>query len=77
MNPKKQQQNTPPPPRQKFIHESQVPDGFITPLMLQATTTIAKGDIFYVDANGKFARLPKGTTGQVLTMSSSGLPSWA
>ncbi len=76
MNQNQQPQKPTKPIYQKFIREDQIPDGFIIPTMLQATTTIAKGDLFYVDANGKFARLPKGTTGQVLTMSSAGLPSW-
>ena len=34
------------------------------------------GDLFYIDANGRLARLPKGTSGQVLTMGAS-LPAWA
>lgn len=42
----------------------------------QYPSTIVAGDIFYIDANGKLARLPKGTSGQVLTQGAT-IPSWA
>ena len=39
-------------------------------------TSITAGDLFYIDATGKLARLPKGTTGQVLTQGAT-IPSWS
>lgn len=39
--------------------------------------TNANGDIFYRSATGTLGRLAIGTTGQVLTVSGGGLPSWA
>lgn len=39
-------------------------------------TGIQPGDTFYVDAAGKLARLPKGTSGQVLTQGAT-IPSWS
>lgn len=39
-------------------------------------STMTSGDTFYVDANGKLARLAKGTDGQFAKLS-GGLPSWA
>lgn len=59
-----------------MLQKWQFPNGIISPLMLAATPTIAKGDQYFTDVNGIFARLPIGTAGQVLTVS-SGLPSWA
>lgn len=39
--------------------------------------TAVKGDILYSDANGSWARLAIGTTGQLLTVHASGIPTWA
>lgn len=63
-------------PGAAMLQPWQFPSGIIRPLMLAATPTVAAGDQYYSSANGIFARLPIGTTGQVLTVS-SGLPSWA
>lgn len=38
--------------------------------------SIAPGDIFYIDASGRLTRLPKGTSGQVLTMGAT-IPAWS
>lgn len=38
-------------------------------------TGLTPGDIFYIDANGKLARLAKGTSGQVLTQGAT-IPAW-
>tara|TARA_B100001094_G_scaffold75409_1_gene71825 strand:- start:152 stop:823 length:672 start_codon:yes stop_codon:yes gene_type:complete len=35
------------------------------------------GDILYVNAAGNLARLPKGSTGQVLTLDAGRMPSWS
>jgi hypothetical protein len=40
-------------------------------------TSDATGDIYYRSAGGLFTRLGIGSTGQVLTVSGGGLPSWA
>jgi len=38
-------------------------------------TGITAGDTFYIDTNGRLARLPKGTSGQVLTQGAD-IPAW-
>lgn len=43
----------------------------------QLPPKVAKGDVFYVDANGRITRLAAGSTGQVLTMGAAGLPEWS
>jgi len=47
-----------------------------TPTLRLTLGSDATGDIFYRDSSGNVARLPIGSTGQVLTVA-SGLPSWA
>lgn len=39
-------------------------------------STVANGDTFYLNASGGITRLPIGTSGQVLTVSSGNVPSW-
>ena len=39
-------------------------------------STVANGDTFYLNASGGITRLPIGTSGQVLSVSSGGVPSW-
>lgn len=58
-----------------MLQKWQFPNGIISPLMLAATPTIAKGDQYYTDVNGIFARLPIGANGSLYTPS-SGIPSW-
>lgn len=54
-----------------------------TRLSLSTTGTIlnlgsdATGDTYYRNSSGFFTRLPIGTSGQVLTVSGGGIPSWA
>lgn len=36
----------------------------------------AVGDLFYLNASGDLTRLPIGTSGQVLKVSSAGIPEW-
>jgi hypothetical protein len=36
----------------------------------------AKGDLFYLNASGTLTRLPVGTSGQTLKVSSAGIPEW-
>lgn len=40
-------------------------------------STVANGDTFYLNASGGITRLPIGTSGQVLTVSSGNVPSWS
>jgi hypothetical protein len=40
-------------------------------------STVANGDTFYLNASGGITRLPIGTSGQVLTVSSGNVPNWA
>jgi hypothetical protein len=39
-------------------------------------STVANGDTFYLNASGGITRLPIGTLGQVLSVSSGNVPSW-
>lgn len=39
-------------------------------------STVANGDTFYLNASGGITRLPIGTSGQVLRVSSGNVPSW-
>ncbi len=57
------------------IHESQILPGTIKPRHLAASITMAKGDIYYVNASGIFQRLPIGTNGQTLKVV-NGIPAW-
>jgi len=43
---------------------------------MNVTGTDATGDIYYRDAGGLLARLPIGTSGQLLRSSAGGLPEW-
>ncbi len=38
---------------------------------------LAKGDLLYVDANGRVVRLPIGSAGQTLTVGADGVPEWS
>lgn len=38
---------------------------------------LVKGDLFYVDANGRLVRLAAGAAGTVLTMGTDGVPGWS
>lgn len=42
-----------------------------------ASISFSTGDILYIDSNGDVQNLGIGTTGQVLTVSSGGLPEWS
>lgn len=59
-----------------LLHESQFPDGIIKPPMLAASTSMAAGDLYYVNSSGIFQKLPVGTVSQVLTVI-GGVPSWS
>ena len=59
-----------------LLHQSQFPKGIIKQQMLQASTTLAVGDLYYGDGSNNFIRLPIGTTGQKLTVA-GGIPTWA
>jgi hypothetical protein len=39
-------------------------------------STVANGDMFYLNASGGITRLPIGTSGQVLSVSSGNVPNW-
>lgn len=58
------------------ISQYDIPPGTVKPRHLAKTLTLAKGDIYYVDANGEFTKLAIGTAGQVLTVV-DGVPAWA
>jgi hypothetical protein len=45
-------------------------------LSFETVPSAATGDIFYLNATGDLARLPIGTEGQVLAVSSAGIPEW-
>ena len=51
-------------------------EGALVPISPNAILTTA-GDILFKPASGRATRLPIGTSGQVLTVSSSGVPEWA
>lgn len=42
----------------------------------ETMTDAAAGDLFYLDADGDLTRLPIGTVGQTLKVSSAGIPEW-
>lgn len=44
---------------------------------LETITSAAAGDMFYLNASGTLTRLPIGTVGQILKVSSGGSPEWA
>lgn len=62
-------------PGAALLQPWQFTNGIIRPLMLAATPTVARGDQYYTDVNGIFARLPIGANGSLYTPS-SGVPSW-
>lgn len=71
MNPN-QNQN---PQQFQLLQKSQFPKGIIDPIMLAATTVLAKGDI-YVSNGTQFVRVSPGNNAEVLTMV-NGFPAWA
>ena len=59
-----------------MLADYQFLSGIIKPRHLAASTTMAAGDLYFVNANGIFQRLPIGTAGQTLKVSSALLPYW-
>jgi len=45
-------------------------------LSFETIPSAATGDLFYINATGDLTRLPIGTEGQVLAVSSAGIPEW-
>ena len=62
-------------PNTGMLTEAQFPGSIIRPRMLAADTTMKAGDMYQVNAQGVFQRLPPGTAGQVLTIT-AGIPTW-
>ena len=61
----------------RFLQDQNFPSGIIKPRHLSADLTMKAGDLYFVNAQGIFQRLPIGTVGQSLKVSSSGVPYWA
>lgn len=59
-----------------LIGQQNILPGAIKTRALAPTTTIAKGDLYYGDGNGNFARLAPGTAGQFLQTQGSAIPVW-
>jgi len=59
----------------RFIKQEQIPPGGILPRHLAASTTMAVGDMYYVNSSGIFKRLPIGINGQTLKVA-NGVPTW-
>ncbi|SVA74044.1 uncharacterized protein METZ01_LOCUS126898 [marine metagenome] len=56
---------------------SKLADSAVTGTKLGVGGSVVKGDVFYASGEGTLAKLPKGTTGQVLTMGVENIPEWS
>ena len=56
---------------------SKLADSAVTGTKLGVDGSVVKGDVFYASGEGILAKLPKGTTGQVLTMGVENIPQWS
>ena len=63
--------------KQKRVSQMNVLPASIKQRALVASTEMANGDMFYGDGANNFERIPTGTSGQALTVSSDGTPSWS
>ncbi len=71
-NPQQSQDTTQNSP---LLSQDQFRPGIIKERMLVVTDTIANGDMMYGDGTNNFQRLPAGTDGDVLSLT-SGVPAW-